>query len=142
MRNRVLIEEVIHRNEPGKAQDFRTSLQNRLLEGHSPDLESGFLHPFDWNKPTPDSEHDDPGVDYLRFISTQQSPVLPGGMGSNDTLEEFLALRAEDLSNKLLLAGRRALIHPVQRLPQFPFDESQIVIHRGVGERQADCRGQ
>ena len=92
-------------------------------ENHSPELQCCFLQPFDWDKPASDTKHDDPGIDHLRFKSTQDTPVLPGGMGSNYALKELLALRAKDLSNQLLFASRRALIHSVQRLIHLLFDK-------------------
>lgn len=110
-------------------------------KNHPPDPQCRFLDPFDWDKPASDTNHDYPGIDDLCLIATQDTPVLPGSMGSNHTLNEFLALRVKDLPNKLLFASRRALIHAVQRLTHLLFDKPQIVIHRRVGKRQANRPG-
>jgi hypothetical protein len=111
-------------------------------KNQSADPQRRFLHPFDWDKPASDAKHDNPGIDHMRLVSAQDSPVLSGRMGSNHALNKLFALRAKDMPKELLFASRRALIHSVQCLAHLLFDKPQVVIHRRVGKRQANRPGE
>jgi hypothetical protein len=72
----------------------------------------------------------------VRLVPAEQPPVPSDRLWPHYVVEKFLALGAKHLSNEFSFAGRRPLIHAIDRLVEFLFDKTQVVIHRGIRQSQ------
>lgn len=103
-----------------------------FLEGHSANFQSGFLDALKRNESTAETNDDDFRIHHLRFILTEEPPIVPRRIRTNHRFQKLPALRPKHLPNKLLLSSRCPLVHSVYRFAQFPFNETQIVVHGRV----------